>query len=443
MWAEELRLENVRSFESEVLSFTSSRNTPYRWITFLGENGGGKSTALQALALLLAGPEAAQILNPRPAGWPRDESVPGRLSIRIRQGANDPGQFGKDKVRHVFGYSYSLTGSKRLTINNRVHTEPSIVPAGQTSLSWLRENAFASQGSGWFAVGYGAFRRLTRLHQVLVPSLEPQARFTNFLTQFDEREPLSAVERWLVYLDYRIAKSKDHQAKRQLEIGMNAVNDLLPEGVRFDRVTEEGRIVFDVKGQKVPTIALSDGYRSMLALAGDLVRRMIQAFPESDKPLEEEGVVLVDELDIHLHPVWQREVAGLLRNQFPGLQFIVATHSPFVAAGAGDDSLILKFRFEEGQTRVERIEDSVAAWDVGRILESKAFGHVSPYSPETQDRIDRFDLLARKGSERTRKENVEYQTLLTFMEEARPLGGVPEPDSLVSRMDAYLDKVLE
>lgn len=181
-------------------------------------------------------------------------------------------------------------------------------------------------------MGYGAFRRLTRSTQIIVPSLEPQARFTNFATQFDESEPLSVLERWMVYLDYRIAKEKDKKSEKQKEMGIKAINRVLPEDAKFDSVTAEGRLLFNIGGQKVPTISLSDGYRSILALAGDLIWRLIQAFPESSDPLREYGVVLIDELDIHLHPMWQRQVAQVLRETFPNLQFFVATHSPLVAS---------------------------------------------------------------------------------------------------------------
>ena len=90
---------------------------------------------------------------------------------------------------------------------------------------------------------------------------------------------------------------------------------------------------------------MSDGYRSVLALSGDLVWRLIVGFPRQEQLLVEgkEGVVLIDELDIHLHPIWQRDIALWLRKQFPKLQFIVATHSPFIAAGAGQQALMLKF----------------------------------------------------------------------------------------------------
>jgi len=440
MWIEELRLENVRCFDNQTVKFMKG-DSPYRWVTFLSENGGGKSTALQALALLLAGPEGAQKLLPRPAGWLRNEGRPGKISIRIHQGDGDPGQHGEKKVRRAFGYTFFLTGSKKLTIRNKAFTEPTIQESPSTVLTWLRQNALTSKGPGWFAVGYGAFRRLTRSGQIIVPSLQPQARFTNFSTQFDEDQPLSAFERWMVYLDYRIAKESDAEAQRQKDLGVVAINKVLPEEVRFDSVTAEGRILFDVDGQVVPTIALSDGYRSILALAGDLVWRLITAYPNSSDPLKEEGVVLIDELDIHLHPIWQRDIAGWLQEQFPNLQFVVATHSPLIAAGAGDDALTLRLYLREGMSVVEKVEN-IAAMNVDRILQSDAFGLVSPYSRKTQEKIDRYDKLARKGRRRSAKEDDDYTKLFEFMKEARPIGGPPAEGSIEAKVDAYLENAL-
>jgi hypothetical protein len=188
MLVEEFKIDNVRCFENLALRFMRG-NTPCRWVTFLSENGGGKSTVLQALGLLLAGPEGAQQLLPRPFGWLRNEDQPGKITVRIRQGPKDPGRFGETKVSRAFGYTFFLTGSKRLTIRNKVFTEPSIQESAEKRLTWLRQNALTSKGKGWFAVGYGAFRRLTRSSQIIVPALEPQARIERYdeLTRKDGR----------------------------------------------------------------------------------------------------------------------------------------------------------------------------------------------------------------------------------------------------------------
>ncbi|MGL4463111.1 MAG: AAA family ATPase [Planctomycetia bacterium] len=441
MWVEQLTIQNVRSFESISISFTKPKEVPYRWITFVSENGGGKSTALQALGLLLAGPEGAQKLLPRPFGWLRDESRVGRIAARIHQDECDPGLHGKDKVKRAFGYSYSITGSAPLKVHNKHYTEPTIVPAQRATLTWLREKAFASMGTGWFAVGYGAFRRLTRSNQIIIPLLEPQARFTNFSTQFDEAEPLSIFELWMVYLDYRIAKERDPKAKRQKELGIAAINKLLPAGVEFDSVSAEGRVLFNIGSRLVPTISLSDGFRSILALAGDLIWRLILAFPESSDPLKEKGVVLIDELDIHLHPKWQRDVAGLLRETFPNLQFFVATHSPMIAAGAGADALTLKFDFSEGKSEVRKVEN-IASMSVDRLLQSDAFDLISPFSPEAQRKIDRFDELNKRKGRHSKMEADEYNGLFDFMSEAMAAGAPPVPGSLEGKIDAFLEHAL-
>ncbi|MEW5818375.1 MAG: ATP-binding protein, partial [Spirochaetota bacterium] len=415
---------------------------PYPWVTLLGENGCGKSTIIQSIGLLLAGPEGAQTLVPRPEGWLRDEEKPGKLSIRIHQGEKDPGQFGQKRIFRYYGYTFFLTGSAPLKIRNKVYTEPTIVEQPNKRLTWLRQNAFKSKGEGWFSVGYGAFRRLTRSSQVIIPSLQPAARYTNFITQFNEDEPLSAFEQWMVYLDYRIIKEKDKEAKKQKELGVAAINEILPGGTEFHGITSEGKILYRIGGQLVPTISMSDGYRSILALAGDLVWRLIQAFPGSANPLQEEGVVLIDELDIHLHPAWQREIGGWLRKQFPNIQFIVATHSPIIAAGAGEDALTYKFTLSEGVSKAEVVKD-LDAMAVDRILMSKAFGLVSPYSPVAQAKIDKYDQLMRKGQQRSPAEEEKLQLLLPFIKKAIPIGGPVEPGSTSEQIDKYIKKVLK
>jgi energy-coupling factor transporter ATP-binding protein EcfA2 len=444
MLVEAMWLFDIKCFDMCYLPF--ARDTPPpQWITLLGENGGGKSTALQALGLLLAGPEGAQKLLPRPLGWVRDEERQGwgRIAVRIRQGKSDPGKSPFKKDPRALNYSFRITGSHPTRSAGRLFTEPTIAPYNEPRLKWLRENAFTSQGSGWFAAGYGPFRRLNRSSELIVPSLEAQTRFANFRTQFDEREPLSTFERWLVYLDYRSAKARKRATKEHLllERGIEAINKLLPHGARFHSVSKDGRVLFVINGKKVPTLALSDGYRSVLALAGDLVWRLLLAFPNSRNPLHEEGVVLVDELDIHLHPSWQRFLPMWLQEQFPNIQFIVATHSPLIAAGAGDKALTLRFRSSRTSTSIEKIP-GVSAKSVDDLLLSSAFDLPSTHSPITEASIERYDILTQKGKRRTRTEAEEYRALRQFMEEARPIGGSPEPGTLDAKIEDYLRKAL-
>ena len=441
MYIEDLIIENIKGFEKIQLR-CSDKKGPVKWITLLGENGGGKSTILQALGLLLAGPENVNKLLPVPTGWVRKEGNPGKMTIRIHQGPNDPGTYGEKKESKSFGYTYFISGSEKTTVRNKVYTEPTIIENPDRRLTWLKQNALTSKGKGWFGAGYGAFRRLTRTSRVIVPSLLSQDRFNNFSTQFQEDEALSSFEQWMVYLDYRIAKGENgskNQAQNQLEIAVNAINKILPEGVVFDSVSEDGKILFDVKGTKVSTLSLSDGYRSILALMGDVIWRMLDHFPDSENPLNEEGVVLIDELDIHLHPVWQRSIALLLQQQFPNIQFIVATHSPIITAGAGSDALTYRFVFDGNKTEVQEIKD-LAFMSVDKILASDAFSLVSPFSPQTEAQLEKYFRLKKKAK-LSPKENNDLKGTIPFVEKA--YAASPITEKLESRIDEYLKKAFK
>jgi len=84
---------------------------------------------------------------------------------------------------------------------------------------------------------------------------------------------------------------------------------------------------------------LSDGEKIYMALVGDLCRRLTLANPTLDDPLQGEGIVLIDELDLHLHPQWQTEIATKLCETFPNIQFIVTTHSPLVITNVQSSQL--------------------------------------------------------------------------------------------------------
>lgn len=450
MWVESITLNNIKCFHEQDIRFTRNpgarryRAKPYKWITLLGENGVGKSTILQALALLLAGPEAAKELLPRPAGWVRDPKFPGKLTAVLHKEDIDTGVFGEDKQRQTFSYSYFVTGSVAVEVgtvkDKQVYTEPALIEEPTKILSWLRANAFASGSQGWFAVGYGAFRRLTRLSQVIIPSLEQPKRSSNFFTQFNEDTSLSSFERWMVYLDYRLAKDRsDVESQKMKRVGEEAIVKLLPGDVKIAGVTTEGVIEFLVDGQKVPTISLSDGFRSVIALAGDLIWRLLQSFPNLDDPTKASGVVLIDELDIHLHPSWQREIAGWLQQVFPNLQFFIATHSPLVAAGAGQDALTLRLDMVDGQLQILEIPSVDLAADVDRTLRSRAFGLQSTYSPPTERKIERYHQLQRKNGSLLGEELQEYEQLQLFMKDVQPYGERPDPNSLEARINLLLE----
>jgi predicted ATP-binding protein involved in virulence len=109
--------------------------------------------------------------------------------------------------------------------------------------------------------------------------------------------------------------------------------------------------------QRLSLEQLSDGERSLLAIVADLVRRLSLANPAIENPLHGAGVVLIDEIELHLHPTWQRTVVEKLRTTFPNVQFIATTHSPFVLQSLRPGELINLDPDEFGEYADKSIED--------------------------------------------------------------------------------------
>ena len=163
------------------------------------------------------------------------------------------------------------------------------------------------------------------------------------------------------------------------------------------------------------------------------------AFPDSDDPMKEQGTVLIDELDIHLHPVWQRQIPAMLRKLFPNLQFIVSTHSPFIAAGSGEDAVTYRLNWnKDKQVELTKIQN-LAFMSIEKVLQSEAFEVVSLFSKETQERIDRYYTL-RKKTKRTPTEDRQLEMDMPIVQQAI---GIEAPKSdLEDKMDKYLRKML-
>jgi len=155
---------------------------------------------------------------------------------------------------------------------------------------------------------------------------------------------LNAFNDWLVWQINLAEETKDDHLVR-------AVSDALlyllsDENSRYDalRSTYKGRrrngeIMLNKNGQEVRASQLSSGERTLFGLVGDLARRLVMANPYQETPLHGSGIVLIDEIDLHLHPSWQRMVITKLREIFPNVQFIMTTHSPLVLQGVQRENI--------------------------------------------------------------------------------------------------------
>jgi predicted ATP-binding protein involved in virulence len=165
--------------------------------------------------------------------------------------------------------------------------------------------------------------------------------------------------------------------------------------------TSPPRVEFHTPYGWVTIDQLSLGYRTMIAWVVDLARRLFERYPESDNPLAEPAVCLVDEIDLHLHPKWQRKIIDFLSERFPNTQFIVTAHSPLVVQAAEDANIALleRVEVEDGDDYVE-IENNPARirnWRVDQILTSDLFDLDSARPPKADKLMqEREEILAKE-----------------------------------------------
>ena len=178
---------------------------------------------------------------------------------------------------------------------------------------------------------------------------------------------------------------------------------------------------------------LSEGYKIIIAMVADLAARAAEANPDMDNPLEATGIVLIDEVDLHLHPRWQREILIQLTEVFPNMQFIVTTHSPVIVVGAAEIAQVVNLNRINEREGLHQYETSVS--NVGQVLLSDLFGLKYLYSPEWDDRIQERDKILAKP-ELTEEEESRLMQLDEEMKELTSL-----QDSNAIRSSQLLEKL--
>jgi len=171
----------------------------------------------------------------------------------------------------------------------------------------------------------------------------------------------------------------------------------------------------------IPIDALSQGMSSILGWLGTLLQRMYEIHGASQHPEREPALLLIDEIDAHLHPEWQQALVPLMKARFPRLQVIATTHSPMVVAGMQAAEVLVARRDESGVARIAQAPQGFEGLRYDQILTSPVFGLSSTRSFDTRRDIDRYaDLLGKDRSE------PEESELLQLKEKLAPILRVGE-----------------
>lgn len=407
MYVSKIALRNIRGFASLDFNLARPDGSYAGWTVFTGDNGSGKSTLLKAIAIGLTGKDTARALQPSFKGWMRHGVSSAESSIRLEvirvEGDDELAESGKAPLAPFPVELVLRNGTK----------EPQLVskkPSGKPKSYATPERTVWSDAAGWFSCGYGPFRRIfgaspEATRQMVAPTTE------RFVTMFQEAASLAEVDQWLRNLKHKELELGPAEGA-QLSLVLDLLrDDLMPNQITVDRVDSDGLWLKDRNGVQLAWADMSEGYRAAAALLADIMRHLIGIYGIRNLAgkdangrcvINRSGVVLIDEIDAHLHPEWQREIGFWLKRHFPKIQFLVTSHSPIICQAADPNGLfVLPEPGSDVQPRALNDEEyrKVIASRPDTILLTAAFGLQNTRSPRAvEGRAEYAKLQAKKRS---------------------------------------------
>jgi len=422
MYIRRIILQNIRGFSE--LDFDLDRRSPdfAGWIVITGDNASGKSALLRALAMTLVGPDATRSLMPSLDGWVREGMAEAEIAVEIIPGDEDRFDRGGRPYKDAFWSELKLTlkNDKRATLletSNRRRGNKK----GPTRGPW------SETAAGWFCAGYGPFRRLYGHSPEAQRLMSARGKVGRFATLFREDATLAESDIWLKELKYRELEGRE-DARRTLTIVLQVLRDgFFPNGITVDRVDSGGLWLKHPDGRNLELRDMSDGFRSAAALVMDMLRHLADvyggdALTNGSGVISHAGIVLIDEIDAHLHPEWQRQIGGWFKRLFPNIQFIVTTHSPLICQAA-DQGGIFRLPAPGSGEEPFRLSDAdyrkVIAGKPDTILLSRAFDLEHTRSPLAVAARKEYSRLKAKqrGTPLNEQERERQMELRFFVEE--------------------------
>ncbi len=377
-----IEIENVRCFESIKINLYQERKY-VRWSMLLGDNAVGKTTLLRCIVLGLCNEsDTVTLMQSNPGGFLRKGTKEGCITIHLLEDNES-----KRPKKYIITTHITQNLDESETVRKK--TKPEI------DFPWL----------DIFVCAYGTFR-----------SVQSSASFE----KYEIRDAVSS----LFNSETSLQNPEIVLLRHDIEIRQNLEKKLL----RILMLDEPGyKINFTKRGLELngpwgclPFQVLSDGYRSTTQWVLDFIGWLIHAERLIDNS-DIGGILLIDELEQHLHPRWQRYIVQRLRQQFPKTQIIASTHTPLAASSIVDEENSLLLKLEQQSNRAIEIKvldkQLLAGKRADQVLTSEAFGLITTRNPGSEDEVNRYAALLGKV-ERTDAEEAELQELRLSVQNA-------------------------
>lgn len=354
MRIKQLKMQSFRGIGDLIIDFDEKEPT-----VFIGINGVGKSSILDCLAILLSRFSSAIQYSTGPVKSFREED--------IKNGKNET----HNEIISDFE-SQSLTWSLTKVKKGRIKDTNTNLSEINKIVENIRHQLSLSEKYNLPAlIHYSTNRavidipiRIRKEHdfqQIATYENSLTATFSDFRIFFEWFRKQEDLENEL-----RLENNPDYRDK-QLEAVRQAISSLIPNFTKLRVRRFPLRMTLQKDGEELIVNQLSDGEKCLLAMVGDLARRLAIANPSLENPLDGFGVVLIDEIELHLHPKWQREIIPALTRTFPKCQFIVTTHSPQVISQVKPQGIYILEKTDTGI--IAKRPESSYGRDSNQILE--------------------------------------------------------------------------
>ncbi len=388
MYIQSLDIENIKCLKKYKIEL--SPDALEGWHVVIGDNGAGKSTLAKSIALCLIGAVDASGLRENWSKWVRQNCKKGHIKIRLNPGASN------DNAGDDIGVCFVKEGES-------------------TRLHELAETD-GGEKPDLFCASYGPFRRFSGGDNDIEILQSSHPRSSPHISLFQENIALTECLRWLQKIHYRELDKKEK--RRLLPALKKFINEgrLLPNGAVLKKVGSDGVIFKDANGSDLDIGELSDGYRSILSLTLDLIHQMVRFFSWREISdnlmkgfIDLPGVVIIDEIDSHLHPSWQKRIGYWLTTYFPKIQFIATTHSPIVCHAAEKGSIwrLASPGTEQKSGKVEGTDRKRLLFgNIIEALDTELFGRDVIRSDSSRKKLERMAKLNKLSIEgETSEEN--------------------------------------
>jgi predicted ATP-binding protein involved in virulence len=384
MYIKEITIENIRSITHLEMKFPKEAG----WHVLIGDNGSGKSSVLKGIVMSII-----PVSNVHYNKLQRKEGADSLFTLMMSDKSH------KDLVSCIY-----IHNNDSLTMMTPFDTNK-------------KELVLEKSQEKVFIVGFGPFRRFNQKEN----GNSDSPIIENFRSLFDDNANLTESLSWLQNLDYQRLEG-NQQAGKILEYLRDLMNqgDLLQNGITLKTINSKGVFFQDEQGNEINIKEMSDGYQSILSLTFELIRQLVRTFEpdevfknftKKEYSIASEGVVLIDEIDAHLHPTWQVRIGQWFTKYFPNIQFIVTTHSPLVCRACENGTIwrLATPNSDETSGEITGVEKDRLVF--GNILDAygtEVFGQNVVRSEQSEQKLHRLGKLNIKSA--LGKLNAEEQT---------------------------------